>query len=58
MWIQNSSVNNINFLLQGNSIFGSVDDHFFRAQAALAEMDIKNVNVSAASMLRPQDMFS
>jgi class 4 POU domain transcription factor len=44
---------------QGNSIFGtSVDDHFFRAQAALAEMDIKNVNVSAATMLRPQDMFS
>lgn len=44
--------------LQGNSIFGSVDDNFFRAQAALAEMDIKNVNVSAASMLRPHDMFS
>uniref|UniRef100_A0A7E4VMT2 POU domain protein n=1 Tax=Panagrellus redivivus TaxID=6233 RepID=A0A7E4VMT2_PANRE len=43
---------------QGNSIFGAVDDPFFRAQAALAEMDIRNVNVSAASMLRPQDMFS
>lgn len=54
MWL-----NKINFSLQGNSIFGtSVDDHFFRAQAALAEMDIKNVNVSAATMLRPQDMFS
>ncbi|KAH7724424.1 Protein UNC-86 b [Aphelenchoides avenae] len=49
-----------------NSIFGSFDvqDPFFQharvAQAAaLAEMDVKNVNVSAASMLRPTaDMFS
>lgn len=42
-------------LFQNNPIFGNVDDQIFRAHAALAEMDIKNVN--SASMLRPQDMF-
>ena len=42
--------------LQNNPIFGGVDDQIFRAHAALAEMDIKNVN--SASMLRPQDMFT
>ncbi|KAK0415278.1 hypothetical protein QR680_011865 [Steinernema hermaphroditum] len=43
-----------------NTIFGPFDDTLFhaRAQAALAEMDAKNGNVTAAGMLRPSDMFS
>ncbi|TKR76834.1 hypothetical protein L596_017913 [Steinernema carpocapsae] len=43
-----------------NTIFGPFDDTFLqaRAQAALAEMDAKNANATAAGMLRPSDMFS
>ncbi|VDM29050.1 unnamed protein product [Toxocara canis] len=28
------------------------------AQAALAEMDVKNVNMATGGMLRPADMFT
>ncbi|CAG9533779.1 unnamed protein product [Cercopithifilaria johnstoni] len=46
---------------QTNSIFGTFDDTLFQAraaQAALAEIDVKNVNVAASGMLRPSDMFT
>uniref|UniRef100_A0A915PVC1 POU domain protein n=1 Tax=Setaria digitata TaxID=48799 RepID=A0A915PVC1_9BILA len=45
---------------QTNSIFGTFDDTLFQAraaQAALAEIDVKNVNMAASGMLRPTDMF-
>uniref|UniRef100_A0A1I7ZNW7 POU domain protein n=1 Tax=Steinernema glaseri TaxID=37863 RepID=A0A1I7ZNW7_9BILA len=47
-------------ICEANTIFGPFDDTLFqaRAQAALAEMDAKNANVTAAGMLRPSDMFS
>ncbi len=48
-------------LLQTNSIFGGFDDPLFqvRAEAALAHIDVKNVNMSATSgVLRPTDVFS
>uniref|UniRef100_A0A914D580 POU domain protein n=2 Tax=Acrobeloides nanus TaxID=290746 RepID=A0A914D580_9BILA len=47
--------------MQSGNIFGTFDDPFLQARAAqvaLAEMDVKNVNVSAASMLRQADMFA
>ncbi|VDN06133.1 unnamed protein product [Thelazia callipaeda] len=46
---------------QTNSIFGTFDDTLFQAraaQAALAEIDVKNVNMAASGMLRPTDMFT
>ncbi|KAK6102129.1 Uncharacterized protein BM_BM8515 [Brugia malayi] len=46
---------------QTNSIFGTFDDTLFQAraaQAALAEIDVKNVNMAASGMLRPSDMFT
>uniref|UniRef100_A0A9J2PXL3 POU domain protein n=2 Tax=Ascaris TaxID=6251 RepID=A0A9J2PXL3_ASCLU len=46
---------------QTNAIFGTFDDPLFQAraaQAALAEMDVKNVNMATGGMLRPSDMFT
>lgn len=46
---------------QTNSIFGTFDDTLFQAraaQAALVEIDVKNVNMAASGMLRPSDMFT
>ncbi|KAL4003377.1 Pou domain - N-terminal to homeobox domain family protein [Acanthocheilonema viteae] len=46
---------------QTNSIFGTFDDTLFQAraaQAALAEIDVKNVNMAASGMLRPSDIFT
>uniref|UniRef100_A0A0K0DT45 POU domain protein n=1 Tax=Strongyloides stercoralis TaxID=6248 RepID=A0A0K0DT45_STRER len=48
-----------NIMQPTNSIFSTFDDTFLHAraaQAALVEMDMKNVN--ATGMLRPGDMFS
>lgn len=45
-----------------NSIFGTFDDPILQARAAqaaaLAEMDVKNVNMVTGGMLRSADMFS
>lgn len=45
--------------MQTNPLFGSFDNPLFQAQAeaALASMDVKNVAVSAGTMLRGSDVF-